>query len=116
MLEDGSVRLTACETWRCGVELDSYCNTGYDPNGKHIAIVKDSIRNHLCHTMDDRTDDSSWHTIKAVYKKGTLKVYLDGKQILTQAGIELADQVYLGISAATGGGRNEQKFRKFIVS
>lgn len=96
-----------------GIELDSYAKNSGDPSGKHIAIVKERISNHLVYALDDRVDDSEWHSVKAVYKKGTLKVYLDGKQVLTCDNIALSNSIYLGVTAATGGGYNKQVIRNF---
>ena len=102
-------------TGEYGVELDSYPHNGGDPDKKHIAIIKDRVSNHLSYVEDDRVDDSKWHTLKVVYRKKTLGVYLDGKLLLTEKNVELAKDVYIGITAATGGGKNEHRFRNFRV-
>ena len=100
-----------------GIELDSYYNSGLDPiDAKHIAIIHNNIYTNLCYRADDRVDDSKWHTVKVVYKNQTLKMYLDGKLMLTGKGVLLESQVYLGISAATGGGINAHYIRKFKIS
>ena len=100
-----------------GVELDSYYNSEKnDPNGKHIAIIKDTIRNHLTFVMDDRVDDSEWHTVRVLYRNQSLSVYLDGKRLLVQSGVKLESDIYLGISGATGNGVNEHKIRDFKVA
>ena len=100
-----------------GVEFDSYYNPGNnDPNGKHIAILGNAINNHLTYVMDERVDDSSWHSVRILYRNGTLAVYLDGARILTQKNVKMNDDIYLGISGATGSGINEHKFRKFKVA
>ena len=98
-----------------GVELDSYPFNSGDPDERHIAIVKDDIHNHLKHVYDDRTDDSKWHTMKILYKSGTLTVYVDGTNVLSLSGVTLKSKTYLGLSAATGGSRNEQKIRNFKI-
>ena len=98
-----------------GVELDSYPFNSGDPDERHIAIVKDDIHNHLKYVFDDRTDDSKWHTMKIIYKSGTLTVYVDGKNVLSLSGVTLKAKTYLGLSAATGGSRNEQKIRNFKI-
>lgn len=97
--------------------MDSYYNSGLDPiDAKHIAIIHNNIYTNLCYRADDRVDDSKWHTVKVVYKNQTLKMYLDGKLMLTGKGVLLESQVYLGISAATGGGINAHYIRKFKIS
>lgn len=96
-----------------GVELDSYHNA-YDPEGKHIAILKDSTRNHLTYRTDARVDDSEWHTLTVTYSEDLLTVYLDDEKVLSKENIFLPDEFYLGISAATGAGRNKHLIKDFI--
>ena len=96
-----------------GVELDSYHNA-YDPEGKHIAILKDSTRNHLTYRTDARVDDSEWHTLTVTYSEDLLTVYLDDNFALSYDEIDLPDEFYLGISAATGAGRNKHLIKDFI--
>lgn len=96
-----------------GVELDSYHNA-YDPEGKHIAILKDSARNHLTYRTDARVDDSAWHTLTVTYSENVLTVYLDDNYSLSYNEIDLPDEFYLGISAATGAGRNKHLIKDFI--
>lgn len=78
-----------------GVELDSYHNA-YDPEGKHIAILKDSTRNHLTYRTDARVDDSEWHTLTVTYSEDLLTVYLDDNFALSYDEIDLPDEFYLG--------------------
>ena len=42
-------------------------------------------------------------------------VYVDGKNVLSLSGVTLKAKNYLGLSAATGGSRNEQKIRNFKI-
>ena len=98
-----------------GVELDSYFENPGDPWGKHIAIIHEEVSNHVTYTMDGRVDDSQWHTLKITYTPGTLAVYLDNTLVLSQDAIELPGKVYLGISAATGDGRNQHLIRDFYM-
>ena len=51
-----------------GVELDSYPYNRGDPDGKHIAIIKNNVRNHLKYVLDDRVDDSAWHKLSVSYQ------------------------------------------------
>lgn len=99
-----------------GVELDSYPHNSGDPDGKHIAVIQKYVSNHLVSKVDDRVDDSNWHQIKVVYSKNTLKVYMDSELVLTQKNVTLSDTIYLGVSAATGSGKNAHYIRNFKIS
>lgn len=100
-----------------GVELDSYPYNRGDPNGKHIAIIKNNVRNHLKYVLDDRVDDSAWHKLSVSYKakEKTLTVYLDEKEVLASDGIELSQKCYLGISAATASGCNQHLIKNISI-
>lgn len=98
-----------------GIELDSYPKNSKDPDGKHIAIIKDSVKNHLAYVLDDRVDDSAWHTIKVTYDSKVIEVYLDGSKVLACDNISLNDEVYFGISASTGSGYNKHLIKNFSV-
>ena len=100
-----------------GVELDSYPYNRGDPDGKHIAIIKNNVRNHLKYVLDDRVDDSAWHELSVFYKANekTLTVYLDEKEVLSSDGIELAQKCYLGISAATASGCNQHLIKNISI-
>lgn len=100
-----------------GVELDSYPYNRGDPDGKHIAIIKNNVRNHLKYVLDDRVDDSAWHKLSVSYKakEKTLTVYLDEKEVLASVGIELSQKCYLGISAATASGCNQHLIKNISI-
>ena len=100
-----------------GVELDSYPYNRGDPDGKHIAIIKNNVRNHLKYVLDDRVDDSAWHKLSVSYKakEKTLTVYLDEKEVLASDGIELSQKCYLGISAATASGCNQHLIKNISI-
>lgn len=100
-----------------GVELDSYPYNRGDPYGKHIAIIKNNVRNHLKYVLDDRVDDSAWHKLSVSYKakEKTLTVYLDEKEVLASDGIELSQKCYLGISAATASGCNQHLIKNISI-
>ncbi|MDD6211960.1 MAG: hypothetical protein PUB22_02255 [Clostridiales bacterium] len=98
-----------------GVELDSYPENPGDPDGKHVAIIYDEVSNHLTYSLDDRVDDSQWHTLEVTYTPGTLTVSLDGEQVLAQEDVTLPDRIYLGISASTGGGKNQHLIKDFYM-
>jgi len=100
-----------------GVELDSYPHNPGDPDGKHIAVINGTVANHLTYVLDDRTDDSKWHTLRVAYdhSKKTLTVDLDNKSLLTGKNVNMANYMYLGISAATGAGYNKHFIRNFYL-
>ena len=103
-------------TGHYGIELDSFANS-YDPSpkGKHVAVVQGKTANHLCYVLDDRVDDSAWHTLRVTVKNHVLRVYLDGALLLKQNQVVLNAETYLGLSAATGDGVNEHIIRKFLI-
>ena len=50
-----------------GIEFDSYSNSGSpysDPSANHIALVQDSVTNHLAYADDPRTEDNVWHDVR----------------------------------------------------
>ena len=100
-----------------GVELDSYPYNRGDPDGKHIAIIKNNVRNHLKYVLDNRVDDSAWHELSVSYKakEKALTVYLDEKEVLASDGIELSQKCYLGISAATASGCNQHLIKNISI-
>lgn len=96
-----------------GIELDSYFMNKDDPEGKHVAIIKDSVSNHLAYTFDMRVDDSQWHRLKIVYEPGEIYVYIGNTPVLYYKGIQLPEFVYLGVSASTGAGKNRHMIQNF---
>ena len=99
-----------------GVELDSYPNNSGDPSKKHVAIINNSASNHIVYEEDDRVDDSVWHNVIVKYNKGTMQVYLDGSEILHRSEIELDNEVYVGLTAATGAGYNVHYIKDFNIT
>ena len=96
-----------------GVEFDSYSGNPNDPEGKHIAVIYDQSSNHLAYTLDDRVDDSEWHDVEVSYANNSVEVYLDGQNVLFCQNVYLPDEVYLGLSAATGSGQNRHLVSNF---
>ena len=101
-----------------GVEMDSYPRNSGDPAGKHFAIVKDRVSNHITYKEDDRVDDGSWHNMKVEYNKTAkrLDVSLDGTQILSATDVKMDDEVYMGLTAATGSGKNYHYVDDFFIT
>jgi hypothetical protein len=87
-----------------GVEFDTFLNDHrFDPPVCHIAIIQDSVSNHLTAESGLFFNDSYWHNAKIFYINGVVSVYFDGELLLEQAIGYESDSFYLGISAATGG-------------
>ena len=99
----------------CAVEFDAHPNT-WDPNGKHIALVRESVSNHLTRVFDDRVDDGAWHKARVDYKNGVLTAQIDGSIVLKYEGLALDMPLYVGITAATGNGCNRHLVRNLNLA
>ena len=90
-----------------GIEFDGYYNPPShnigDPSGNHIALVKDSVSNHLTHADDLRTEDDQWHDAIIQFEDGHVTVVVDGGIVLDYV-IPAPDYTHSGVgfSAATG--------------
>ncbi|WP_185966897.1 hypothetical protein [Clostridium sp. HBUAS56017] len=93
-----------------GVEFDSYVNE-FDPGCKHVAIIKDSVANHLAYKADMRVDDNVWHSVRIEYVSDNIQIYIDNQLELEYKGIKLDKQIFIGISASTGAGYNQHLIR-----
>ena len=92
-----------------GIEFDNF-NNGFDggteqfddPSGNHIAIIKNSVDNHIKYVDDPRTEDDRWHNVKIIVENSTIEVYVDSELVLRWEG--KIDRTYggLGFSGATG--------------
>ena len=98
-----------------GVELDSYYYEGDEIGGKHVAIISEEEHNHLAYKIDNRVDDEQWHDMIITYSDGTMSVYMD-KEYVLEAEVSLPDFVYIGASASTGNGYNQQLIKDLAVS
>ena len=99
-----------------GLEIDSYPYNENEPSGKHFAIIKGDVSNHVKYVIDDRTDDSEWHTVTMLYHNSKLEVYLDSGELLSLDNVSLPKESYIGISASTGSGVNRHLIRDFNVT
>lgn len=91
-----------------GVEVDTYYNSGRrDDRNNHVAIVKDTVSNHL-QSVDATsfTEDGQWHSLKIQNRNNVCTVYVDGVQVLQQEDVAPNGQYEIGITAATGSGCN----------
>lgn len=68
------------------VEIDNYKNSELgDPNGTHIAILKDGVNHHLAWCNAPTIENDAWHEIRVVNSFGDIQVYYDGTQVLSYA-------------------------------
>lgn len=100
-----------------GVEFDSHPNTGEPSSTRHVAVVKNHVNNHLKTVAEDRVDDGQWHVAKITLTGETISIAIDGGEILSYSGIDcLESEVYVGVSASTGGGYNRHLIKDFKIS
>ena len=91
-----------------GIEFDNYENDldFPDPSGNHIALIEDSVSNHLVYRDDSRTEDNRWHDVRVTVGSSTIEVYVDNEMLFTWEG--LIERTYggIGFGAGTGAGTN----------
>ena len=90
-----------------GVEFDNYYNREFnDPSSGHIALIKDTVRNHLIYKNDRRVEDNRWHNVRVEVGDNYVKVYVDNQIVFNWEGY--LDTTYggLGFAASTGGANN----------
>lgn len=83
-----------------GIEFDNYYNGWISEN--HIALIKDTVSNHLIAVNDMRTEDFLWHDVAVTVDESSISVSVDGGVVFTWTGS--IDRTYagLGFTAATG--------------
>jgi hypothetical protein len=89
-----------------GIEFDSYGYNQGDPSESHVALIKDSATNHLSHVYSPKTKDYEWHSVKIEVSESTVKVTLDGQQILAWSGNLSKRYSRIGFSGSTGEANN----------
>jgi hypothetical protein len=98
-----------------GIEFDSWSNQPQnDPQGKHIALIRDRTSNHLAYTLFNGVNDNLWHHVVVDVNNGQVTVDVDGRRMLTQSGI---NQIYgsIGFAAATGGANDWHRIDKIEI-
>ncbi|RLG84908.1 MAG: hypothetical protein DRO39_06835 [Thermoprotei archaeon] len=110
--KDGS----ACEGY--GVQFDCWKND-LDPSERHVAIIKDSVDNHLAYYNTDKVEDNEWHDVVDYVEAdtGRIVVFLDGEKIIDyDAGSPLDTAYgYVGFGAGTGGATNWHVVKGFAL-
>lgn len=99
-----------------GIELDTYRNQNQgDPNYNHIALIKNSVGNHLSKAALPESEDDKWHHIKISVIDGSLNVYVDGVTKLSTT-IEKTGNGWIGITSATGDGTNLHSVKNISIT
>ena len=114
--EGGGLGFEGCGGY--GVQIDTFYNSEHkDPSYNHIAIIRETISNHL--TLADATsftEDGKWHHLRIVNRDSVCTVYVDGERVLRQEGVEPNGQYQIGISAATGSGYNFHAVKNIFLN
>lgn len=98
-----------------GVEFDSYPYNLNDPQGYHIALVKNTTTNHLVYSYENKVTDNAWHNVSIEVSNTEVKITLDANQILKWNGIIDTSYGSIGFSAATGSCSNLQLIDDFEI-
>ncbi len=99
-----------------GIELDTY-NNGTEPTiNNHLAIIKDSVKNHLAFAESSLLEDNIFHQLDINFNNGHIVVSIDGLAVLGYD-IPLMDYSYtgVGIGAATGSFTNNHIIDDFSL-
>ena len=100
-----------------GVEFDSYWNSGEgDPENPHVAIIKDSVGNHLVKKVTSLAICNNWTKAKITFKEKKMELYLGGRKYLSKSSVRLPNEVYVGVTASTGAGYACHEIRNLIIT
>ncbi len=100
-----------------GIEFDSYQNSECgEPPAKHIAVIKDTISNHLTFVSDPRTADDTWHNALVQFDNGRVVVQIDGGVVIDFT-ITNPDYTFSGVGfgAGTGLATNNHIIDDFVL-
>lgn len=99
-----------------GIELDTYYNSiRKDPKYNHIALIKDSVGNHLITAPLTESEDKMWHNLRIVVEDSVCSAYVDGALKFSYK-VEPTDNGWIGITSATGDGTNLHAVKNIVVS
>ena len=100
-----------------GIEFDHYYNY-YDPSGEHIALIQDTVSNHLVWKDDDRVDDDIWHHVKTIVETNDIYVFIDDmiNPLFMWNGEINRSFGGFGFTAATGGARAYHRIDNVKIS
>ncbi|MDG5787155.1 hypothetical protein QA612_06595 [Evansella sp. AB-P1] len=96
------------------IEFDTYRNS-HDPGKEHIALIKDTVENHLTYVETPFIRDNQWHDVEIRVTSVSVDVIVNGEQTLHYAG-EL-DTTYsaIGFSASTGAQNDKHMISDFSI-
>lgn len=86
-----------------GVEFDTWLSPDEDPSDNHIALIKDSVHQHLASRDNSEFNNFEWHQVKIDVGRKSVVVALDGMDVLNWRGEIFHNKTHLGFGAATGG-------------
>lgn len=104
-----------------GIEFDNWQNVAgdhgiVDPSGNHIALINDSVNNHVKYVNDPRTEDNIWHNTRVRFENGHVVVSVDNGVVLDHQ-LPNVDYTYSGVgfSSATGNATNNHVIDDFVL-
>ena len=74
-----------------------------DPSGAYIALIQNSVGDHLAYTANDpRVDNNQWHNVSVVVGDSSVSVYVDQGLVLQWTGALNTTYAGFGFSGADG--------------
>lgn len=100
-----------------GIEFDSYIND-YDPDMKHISLIKDSASNHIKSSPFDGLNDGTWHQVEIFVGIDLVEVSVDGSEELTWNSRSEFDKSYgyIGFLASTSKANDLHEIKDVVIT
>jgi lectin family protein len=101
-----------------GIEFDGWYNWEFpDVSDNHIALIENSVGNHLVAVNDARTEDNLWHAVLVKFNEGQVSVSVDGGEIINYI-LPAPDYTNTGVGFSGGvcGGKNDQILKDFVLT
>lgn len=99
-----------------GIELDTYYNSHRgDPDYNHIALIQESVGNHLVTEKLPESEDEQWHHLKVTVEDGVCSAYVDNTLKLSHE-VKPTGYGWIGITASTGTGENLHAVKNVVVA
>ena len=99
-----------------GIELDTYYNSHRgDPDYNHIALIQESVGNHLVTEKLPESEDEQWHHLKVTVEDGICSAYVDNALKLSHE-VKPTGYGWIGITASTGTGENLHAVKNVAVT
>ncbi len=100
------------------VEIDTYGGNTNDPStttgGRHVALTKDGLTQHLIYDKMPHSIDDSYHHLKIDVFNSVCAVYIDGSEVFSYD-VDSTGKGYIGITGLTGNRTMIQKVKNVIV-